>query len=366
MGAIFLAQWRQLARSPWAFLAMTAMTLLLAAVMGQQATSMLQVTVLPDADLDAAHTDAWLERLGESQAFKFKLGDEKKTLDRLRSGGSGLVLRLGSDSWRVQSAGGSESAAALANFVARTYREQLTLEQAAAGRNATELAERVADELKRPALTVQTVTATSAASFAYDGRVQAAFGMGLFFVMFTILFGVNNLLEERRLGLWDRVIVSPVSKAGMYAGHVTFSFLSGMLQLVLVFGLFRVAFGVSTGPKLVAALLVLAAFAFAITALGMVLAGLVGNAAQMNIAIPIVAVSSAMIGGAFWPIEIVTNPVMLALSRVLPLRPAMDALKGLAYHGWGLTGVLGAVGYLAAFALVCMVVGLWLVDRRSS
>lgn len=366
MGAIFLAQWRQLARSPWAFLAMTAMTLLLAAVMGQQATSTLIVTVLPDAELNAAHTDAWLERLSGSQAFRFEVGDEKKALDRLRSGGSGLVLRLGTDSWRVLTAGENESAAALANFVARTYREQLTVQRAASGGNDDELAERVADELRRPALTVHTVTASSASDFAYDGRVQAAFGMGLFFVMFTILFGVNNLLEERRLGLWDRVIVSPVSKAGMYGGHVTFTFLSGLLQLVLVFALFRVAFGVSTGPNLAAALLVLATFALAITALGMVLAGLVANAAQMNIVIPIVAVSSAMIGGAFWPIEIVTNPVLLALSKVLPLRPAMDALKGLAYHGWGFSGVLGAVGYLAAFALVCMVVGVWLVDRRAA
>lgn len=190
--------------------------------------------------------------------------------------------------------------------------------------------------------------------------------MGLFFVMFTNLFGINNILEERRMGLWNRVIVSPVSKAGMYAGHVIFTFLSGMLQLLLVFGLFRVAFGVSTGPNLGAALLVLAAFVFAITALGMVLAGLVGNAARMNVVIPIVAVSSATIGGAFWPIEIVSNPVLLALSKVLPLRPAMDALKGLAYNGRDFSEILGSVGYLAAFAFVCVALGVWLIDRRDA
>lgn len=366
MGAIFRAQWQQLARAPWGFLAMTAMTLLLGAVVGQQATSTLLVTVLPDADLTTEQVDAWLDHFGTSQTFKFEVGEEAKALDGLRSGGSGLVLRLGADSWRVLAAAEDDSAAALGNLVARTYREQLTLQRAAAGGNVSDLAERVADELEQPALTVHTVTASSATDFSYDGRVQAAFGMGLFFVMFTILFGVNNILEERRTGLWNRVIVSPVSKAGMYAGHVTFTFLSGMVQLLLVFGLFRVAFGVSTGPHLAAALLILATYAFAITALGMVLSGLVANAAQMNVVIPIVAVSSAMIGGAFWPIEIVTNPVLLALSKVLPLRPAMDALKGLAYHGWGFSGVLGAVGYLAAFALICMVVGVWLVDKRPA
>lgn len=345
---------------------MIAMTLLLAMVAGQQATSTLVVTVLPDADLTTAQVDDWLHRLGSSRAFEFEVGEETQALESLRSGGSGLVLRLGTDSWRVLTAGENESSAALANLVDRTYREQLTLQRAAKGESDTVLAERVGEALRRPALRVNVVTVGSDSAFAYDARLQAAFGMGLFFVMFTILFGVNNILEERRLGLWDRVIVSPVSKAGMYAGHVTFTFLSGMLQLLLVFALFRFVFGVSTGPNLAAALLVLAAFALAITALGMVLAGLVGNAAQMNVVIPIVAVSSAMIGGAFWPIEIVSNPVLLALSRVLPLRPAMDALKGLAYHGWSFSAVLGAVGYLTAFAVACMVVGVWLVDRRAA
>ncbi len=78
------------------------------------------------------------------------------------------------------------------------------------------------------------------------------------------------------------------------------------------------------------------------------------------------SVSSGMLGGGFWPIEIVTSPVLLALSKVLPLGPAMDALKGLAYYGWGFSEILGPVGYMAAFALVCVVLGVWLVDRRSA
>ena len=78
------------------------------------------------------------------------------------------------------------------------------------------------------------------------------------------------------------------------------------------------------------------------------------------------ALVMAMIGGAYWPIEIVSNRIMLGLSQALPMRHAMDAFKGLAYHSWGFGEVAVHVGYMAAFALVCTVVGIWLVDRRAS
>lgn len=366
MGAIFRAQWQHLRRSPWAFLAMTAMSLILATVVGVQATQTLAVTLVPEPSFSTAQVDDWLIALNASQTFEFELGDEAKAVAQLESNGSGLVLRLGPDSWQVLAVPNDQSAPELANYVASVYRERLTLQAAAAGGSLSALQHKVDAALEQPAVTVRTITVSVKADFSYDSRVQGALGMGLFFAMFTILFGVNNMLEERRTGLWDRVIVSPVSKAGMYGGHMAFVFLSGLLQLVVVFALFRFVFGVSTGPNVLVALLVLSVYTVAISALGMLLAGLVGNAAQMAVVIPIVAVSSAMIGGAFWPIEIVSNPVLLALSKGLPLRHAMDALKGLAYQGWGFTQVMGNVGYLLAFALVCLLVGLWLIDRRGA
>lgn len=95
------------------------------------------------------------------------------------------------------------------------------------------------------------------------------------------------------------------------------------------------------------------------------LAGVVRNVQQMNVVVPIVAVSMAMIGGAYWPIEIVSSRPLLALSQALPMRHAMDAFKGLSYHAWGLAEVAGALAFMGAFGLVCAAIGIWLVDRRG-
>lgn len=365
---ILRTQLRQTIRTPWAFLAMIAMSVVMALVFGVQATSSIAVQVVTEPGMSQQAADAWLERLNASGSFDFEfITDEDAALGRIESNSAGVLLRVGNDSWHLYVAPGDESAPALAGWVSSVYREELTLRAAASEGAALEnLRANVAARLEQPALSVTSTQVEAAEDFVYDSRTQGMFGMGLFFVTFTLLFGVNMILEERRMGIWDRVIVSPVGKGSMFGGHFLYTFLTGMAQLLVVFTVFRLAFGVGTGPNWPVALLVAVVYCAAITALGMLLAGLVNNAQQMNVVIPIVAVSMAMIGGAYWPIEIVSNRIMLALSQALPMRHAMDAFKGLAYHSWGFGEVAVHVGYMAAFALVCTVVGIWLVDRRAS
>jgi len=255
MRAVFLAQWRQLLRVPWAFLAMIVMSVIMASVVGYQAVSSLPVTVLPEAGMSATQVDAWLARLGASSAFEFEVGEERAALERLASSGAGLVLRLGEASWTVLAAPDDESAPALAAFVGRVYREELALRAAAEGGDVDALRAAVEARLATPALRVVTSEVAAQDDFAYDSRTQAVFGMGLFFVTFTLLFGVNAILEERRTGLWNRVIVAPVSKAGMYGGHFAYTFLTGMVQLLVVYAVFRLGFGVSVGASWGVALL---------------------------------------------------------------------------------------------------------------
>lgn len=365
MGAIFLAQLRQTVRSPWSFLIMVAMTVIMALVTGYQATSTIVVPVVPQPGMAPDSAEQWITRLNESASFEFRLAEsEEAVLRRMEGSGSGVMVRLGEDSWHLLTAPGDESSQAVAAWVASVYRDELTLRAAAGSLSVSELRALVSERLSQPAVTVQVTEVEAVQEFVYDRRTHGAFGMGLFFVMFTLLFGVNMILEERRMGLWDRVIVSSVPKASMFGGHFIFTFLTGMVQLLVVFGIFRAFFGVGTGPNWGLALVVAALFCLAITALGMLLAGLVGNAQQMNVIIPIVAVSSAMIGGAYWPIEIVSNRILLALSQALPLRHAMDSLKGMAYNGWGFSQVAPHALYMAAFAVVCTVLGVWLIDRR--
>lgn len=367
MGPIFKVQLRNLVRNPWAVLIMVALTVVMSSVFGFQATSSIDVGVVPHASLSEAEVAQWLEVLNRSETFDFVLEEEEQVLAYLETNAAGLAVRLGAEDWQVLAAETEPNAFLLASFVGSVYRLELSLQAAASssGRDVASLRADVEERLAAPALSVRVSSVESASDFEYDPRVHTLLGFGLFFAAFTIMFGVNNILEERRLGVWDRVIYSPTTRLSMYSGHLLFTYLLGFLQITLIFAVFRFGFGVPLGENLAGALLVIAAYTFAITALGLLLAGLVGNAQQMNVVIPIVCVSSAMLGGAYWPLEIVSSRVLLAISNFVPLRHAMDALKGVAYYAYGLSELLWPLALLTLFGVVFMGVGLKLIERRS-
>lgn len=368
MFAIFKAQLLNLKRNPWAVLIMVFLTVGMSIVFGFQATSVISVEVLPAAELNEQQIEQRLALLNESQTFEFVVGDEEQLLADLAGGSSGLGLRLGPDNtWTVLAAEGETNAPVLASFVEGVFRREQLLEAAVRslpGTSVDELRADLEEELQQPALRVTASSVEAAASFEYNPRVQTLLGFGLFFASFTIMFSVNNILEERRIGVWDRVIYSPATRLSMYAGHLGYSYLLGFLQISVIFLIFKYVFDVPLGDSLGGALLVIAAYTFAIVALGLLLAGLVGNAQRMNVIVPIVCVSSAMLGGAYWPLEIVTNRFMLAASNIVPIRHAMEALKGIAYYSYTLPDLLWPLAIMVLFGVVCMGIGLRLVERR--
>lgn len=361
MVSIVKAQWIRLRRNPVAVLIMTGLTVLMTLIIGGQTFDRISVSVLPAEELSAAEVRQWLELLNESELFSFTTADEAAVMQRLQSSQSGLAVRLYPADFTVLAATGEAEAERLHAFIGGVYRQELALRDAAD--DVAALRSEVAERLQIPALRVRAADTGAEASFEYDARKHTLIGMGLFFATFTIMFSVGNLLEDRRLGVWDRVIQSATPRSAMYGGHLFFSFLLGLTQIMIVFLLFSVVIGVDLGQNWAGIIATISLFTLAIVALGLFLAGLVSTVQQLNIVIPIVAVSSAMLGGAYWPIEIVSNQVLLTLSRFVPIRYALDALKGIMYYDYGWSQLAGPLGVLGVFIVVFMALGVVLIDR---
>lgn len=366
MKAILQAQWRRLLANPFYFVIMLVLSVVLSLVIGGQSQDRIRVQALPDPSLSEAEAEHWLDLLQDSNTFRFVFGDEERVLRGFESGTVSLAVRLLPDDFRVLASETDPNLPGLVNHLSTTYAQELTIR--ALGGTADgilELRGEVAARLQEPALRLVAVSEEDDQGFAFDSRVHALLGMGLLFAMFTIFSSMQNMLEDRRIGVWDRVIISPTSRFSMYWGHMTFSFLQGMLQVGVVFSLFHFVFGVRIGDSPLLTILVLLVFTFTMVALGMLVAGLVSNTGQMSVAIPIVAVSSAMLGGAYWPREIVTNDFLLAASNFVPLTYALESFKGLAYYSYGLPQLLPHLTMLFLIGVVCMGIGLMLVERRG-
>ncbi|MGY3717465.1 ABC transporter permease [Sutcliffiella cohnii] len=201
--------------------------------------------------------------------------------------------------------------------------------------------------------------------FIYDQSLQSLFGFSLFFVFYTVTFTVSAIVQQKSEGIWNRVLLSPLSKMQMYLGHIVFSLMLGYLQLFIIFNVFQYGIGVDFYGGFTKSLLVIIPFLFAITSLGVLISAFVKNPRQLNALIPLLAVSMAMIGGAYWPIEIVQSEIMMALSKVVPLFYGMEMLKGATYLNWSFDQFLLPTSILFTFGVICMGIGLNIMERKA-
>ncbi len=163
----------------------------------------------------------------------------------------------------------------------------------------------------------------------FDQTAHTSIGFALFFCMFTVVFAMGTILDEKREGTWQRLRAMPVSRGQILAGNLGGTFLIGMTQMLLLVLAGAYLFGVNWGNNLPGALLVLAAFMFCAAGLGLALSGLVKTTAQLAALAPILLVSTSMLGGCFWPLEVVTSEALLALARFVPQSWAVTALHDL-------------------------------------
>nr|WP_295972541.1 ABC transporter permease [uncultured Bacillus sp.] len=186
----------------------------------------------------------------------------------------------------------------------------------------------------------------------------------LFFVIYTIAYNVLSILIEKKDGLWDRMILSPVKKWEMYAGNFIFSFFSGYVQLLIIMLIFRFLIGEDFNGKFLVVCLLLLPYVFSIVALSILITELVRNTQQFNGVLPIVAVGSAMIGGAYWPIEIVESKFLLALSKINPVTYGMELLNGIAVYHYPIDEFFYPIGILLLMGIAMTGVGIHLMERR--
>jgi ABC-2 type transport system permease protein len=200
----------------------------------------------------------------------------------------------------------------------------------------------------------QTATPTDLAGTLADSRQLGSTtfysaSMAIFFLFFTVQFGVLSLLGERRGGTLPRLVAAPIQPWAIVLGKALGSFvLAGVAMTVLVVSS-TFLLGASWGDPVAVALLVLGAVvaAMGITALITTLSRTEEQAGGWN---SIAAVTLAILGGAFFPLA--RGPEIL--QQISLLTPHAWFLRGIA----DLTTVLQPIGALFAIGLVTGAIGL--------
>lgn len=202
------------------------------------------------------------------------------------------------------------------------------------------------------------VTRLSQTAAIPDGFEQSSPGMLVTFSLVFLLNGTLVLIVERQQGTLRRLLVMPMRKAAILFGKLGGIYVAGLVQAAILIGAGALLFGVPWGQAPVALLVMVLSFAFSITSLGMLIAGIARTYAQANALANILIYIVAALGGAWWPIEIVPG-WMQQVARLTPTYWAMQGFQDIIVRGLGLVAVLPNAALLLLFGAVYLSIGLW-------
>lgn len=355
---IFIFQWKRLFKRPFLVGFFLVLTFIFVYFMGgSQMNSQVTVPVYTE-ELSAVEMKTWMIEIN-NDSIVFEETDYETVVDEIRMNEASFAVELEEDNYQFLVGREDEQLSVVDQHLYQIYNEQSRLMEAR---------EQFPDEEieVEPFITME-IQATSSTNFAYDEfQLRVLIGMTFYFVMYSILFLQMNLMEEKNTGTWDRLAFSPVSKTKIYLGHLLHYYTVGIIQIGLSFliltNIMAIDLGSNFGPMFAMAL----AFLFTIVSLGMLLIGLVKTPQSLQVVVPMVTTAMAMLGGAFWPLEVVTNRFILFLSDLMPIKHGLYGMIDAILRNDSMNELLQPIGILLLMGILFMGIGINLMERPSN
>ncbi|WP_453992684.1 ABC transporter permease [Bacillus nitroreducens] len=371
MISILQAKFKLFLRKPMLMIGMTVMSIVFALLLGAANYSNINIPIYTDIE-NMEETPLWNE-LTQSEVFEFSIVSEDEAKKSVREGDAEAAVKLEENSYTiVVVTETSPNLYVLQNYLQTLYGDLLLekqIEEATFMNEHVDTADLI-DELKEieenPFFNIESASFRSDDTVIIDNQLQTIFGFTLFFVIYTISYNVHHIMQERTWGVWDRMILSPLKKWEMYAGNLIYSFLMGYFQVAVILLVFRYVVGVDFYGGFGKTLIVLIPYVFSIVALSMFLVSVLKSTQQFNAIISLVSVSMSMLGGAYWPLEIVSSEFLLRVSDFVPIKHAMEGLKGATIYGASISEILYPISILTLMGVVLIGIGINVMERKSA
>lgn len=184
-------------------------------------------------------------------------------------------------------------------------------------------------------------------------------GFSIMFMMFGLSGAASTILDERSGGTWARLLISPARKLEIIAGYLFSYFLMGWIQLIVLMVAMKLMFDAEWGNMVYfipfASMVILCVVGF-----GLMMAGLVKTKQQAGAIGAVVIVSTSMLGGVYWSLDIVPL-VMQKIALAVPQSWAMEGFEEIISGSLHTGTLLMDTGALLAFTIVFYSIGLRLI-----
>lgn len=305
----------------------------------QMVTGLLQKTIFtaaPAALLDSlrkravsfagpARTEAFYRRLADNVAANFG-GDAGQIYDDLMSG------RLPSGTGSSGAQGAATSSSTAENFLDRILKiesEQLS-----------------GQKVKNAAAT------------------RSVGGWAIMFLLFSVSGAATSLFDEKKAGLFLRLLAAPVRRSHILWSKYLFGMLLGLVQLTSLFFAGRILFGIDVTSNFGNLLVICLAASTACTAFGMLLASIAKSPAAASGLATFLILTMSAVGGAWFPTSFMPDFIQV-LSKFTLVYWSMEGFLQVLWADCTLVELLPYAGVLLAIAAVVNTISIWRFNRGS-
>jgi len=191
-----------------------------------------------------------------------------------------------------------------------------------------------------------------------QGKIVIMTSLG--FLLMFIMIGTNTtstlMLKERKNRTYYRICSAPVNIRNYILGNVLANLLIVIVQVSLVVLVAEKILKINTYVPFYMLIGILTVFGLVSIALGVLIVSVSNSTAQAGYMANLIITPTSMLGGCFWPVDIMPGPVK-ALADFMPQKWALDAISKIQYGGSLYDIRLNIAilfGFIAAFFLIAI------------
>jgi ABC-2 type transport system permease protein len=188
-------------------------------------------------------------------------------------------------------------------------------------------------------------------------------GFAVLFIFLTAYTTAQSIYAEKKVGSFRRLLAAPISKAAILAGKMAPNFVTGLAQVIVLFGAAILLFPLlgfdrlSLGNDPLALVLVCLLVLLCSTSLGVLIAAIARTEAQISglsqVLLWVLGFAVVMLA------QIPTTATVDMITKVIPHYWANTAFQDLFVRGQGLADIVPSILALSGFTLAFFAIGLW-------
>jgi ABC-2 type transport system permease protein len=191
-----------------------------------------------------------------------------------------------------------------------------------------------------------------------SGFSQGSLGFAVTFIGFSLVGNSATIMEDKIKRTLFRLLSTPTHKSSYIIGKILGSISIGIIQCTILILAGRYLFGVRWGRDPLGLILLMGSYIICVTSIGIMLASLVKTVDQAHAISPVIMISMSMLGGCYWPIEVVPQ-YMQTVARFTPTGLTMKGLTDIIVRGLGFQTVIIPSFTLLGMSLIFFTLGIY-------